>query len=144
MADESSSKPTSDAVSPTGKPVMDPNWAKVLAPIVALAGAINIPIVKFSVPWWNSLHQPASVFRPDGPTIAPAMLWPLLVMAAGYTVLVSEGHTAGGIVGPTLLGRLLEASGSHRAGILVLAAFLLLGALLLIFWRQPANRESAS
>ncbi|MEN9706240.1 MAG: hypothetical protein RLZZ393_2119 [Pseudomonadota bacterium] len=62
----------------------------------------------------------------------------------GVIAAISMAGTAGGIVGPTLLGRLLEASGSHRAGILVLAAFLLLGALLLIFWRQPANRESAT
>ncbi len=52
----------------------------MIARIVALVGVINIPIVKFSVDWWNSLHQPASVFRADGPTIAWPMLWPLLVM----------------------------------------------------------------
>jgi hypothetical protein len=53
--------------------------------IVTLVGAINIPIIKFSVDWWNTLHQPASVLRLDGPTIHPSMLWPLLVMglAAG-------------------------------------------------------------
>jgi heme exporter protein C len=53
--------------------------------IVTLVCAINIPIVKFSVDWWNSLHQPASVLRFDGPTIHSSMLWPLLVMglAAG-------------------------------------------------------------
>jgi heme exporter protein C len=72
--------------------IEEPHRAAPIARIVALAGAINIPIVKFSVTWWNSLHQPASVFRPDGPTIAPAMLWPLLVMAAGYTVLFLALH----------------------------------------------------
>ena len=59
---------------------------------MALVGAINIPIVKFSVDWWNTLHQPASVIRADGPTIAWPMLWPLLVMGAAYTVLFVALH----------------------------------------------------
>ncbi|HKT16786.1 MAG TPA: heme ABC transporter permease [Stellaceae bacterium] len=54
--------------------------------ILALVGAVNLPIIKFSVDWWNTLHQPASVFRLGGPTIAPSMLWPLLVMAVGFTL----------------------------------------------------------
>jgi len=54
--------------------------------ILALVGIVNLPIIKFSVDWWNTLHQPASVFRLSGPTIAASMLWPLLVMAAGFTV----------------------------------------------------------
>ncbi|ODR96024.1 heme transporter HemC [Methyloceanibacter superfactus] len=57
------------------------------AAILALVGAINIPIIKFSVDWWNTLHQPASVFRTGGPTIDPALLTPLFVMAAGFTAL---------------------------------------------------------
>jgi heme exporter protein C len=52
--------------------------------VLALVGAVNLPIIKFSVDWWNTLHQPASVFRRDGPTIHPDMLTPLLVMAAAY------------------------------------------------------------
>ncbi|HZB91393.1 MAG TPA: heme ABC transporter permease [Stellaceae bacterium] len=55
--------------------------------VLALVGVVNLPIIKFSVDWWNTLHQPASVFRLGGPTIAASMLWPLLVMALGYTVL---------------------------------------------------------
>nr|MBA3448626.1 heme transporter HemC [Pseudaminobacter sp.] len=51
-----------------------------------------VPIIKFSVDWWNTLHQPASVFRLDGPTIHPSLLWPLLVMAAGFTVLFFTLH----------------------------------------------------
>jgi heme exporter protein C len=54
--------------------------------ILALVGAVNLPIIKFSVDWWNTLHQPASVFRIGGPTIDPAMLWPLLLMALGFTL----------------------------------------------------------
>jgi heme exporter protein C len=55
--------------------------------ILAIVGIINLPIIKFSVDWWNTLHQPASVFRLGGPTIAASMLWPLLVMALGFTLL---------------------------------------------------------
>ncbi|RAK67676.1 heme ABC transporter permease CcmC [Phenylobacterium kunshanense] len=54
------------------------------AAILALVGAINLPIVKFSVDWWNTLHQGASVFRGDGPTLAPVFLWPLLIMGLAY------------------------------------------------------------
>jgi heme exporter protein C len=70
----------------------EPHRAALIARVVALVGAINIPIVKFSVNWWNSLHQPASVFRMDGPTIAPSMLWPLLVMGLAYTCLFLALH----------------------------------------------------
>jgi heme exporter protein C len=72
--------------------IEDPHRAAMVARIVALVGAINVPIVKFSVDWWNSLHQPASVFRMDGPTIAPSMLWPLLVMGLAYTFLFFSLH----------------------------------------------------
>ena len=52
--------------------------------ILLLVGAINIPIIKFSVDWWQTLHQPASVLRLDGPTIHGSMLTPLLIMAFAY------------------------------------------------------------
>lgn len=52
--------------------------------ILVLAGAVNIPVIKFSVDWWNTLHQPASVFRLSGPAIDAAMLKPLLVMALAF------------------------------------------------------------
>jgi heme exporter protein C len=54
------------------------------AAILALAGLINLPIVKFSVDWWNSLHQGESIFRPGGPTIATVYLIPLALMGLGY------------------------------------------------------------
>jgi heme exporter protein C len=54
--------------------------------ILALVGIVNLPIIKFSVDWWNTLHQPASIMRLGGPTIDPSMLWPLLVMAIGFTL----------------------------------------------------------
>jgi heme exporter protein C len=55
--------------------------------ILTIAGFINIPIIKFSVDWWNTLHQPASVFRLGGPAIDPSLLMPLLVMALAFTLL---------------------------------------------------------
>jgi heme exporter protein C len=51
------------------------------AAILAIVGVVNLPIIKFSVDWWNTLHQPASILRIGGPTIHPSMLWPLLTMA---------------------------------------------------------------
>ncbi|MCU0831292.1 MAG: heme ABC transporter permease [Rhizobiaceae bacterium] len=70
----------------------DPGRAARAAAIVTLVGAINLPIIKFSVDWWNTLHQPASVFRMDGPTIHPTLLWPLMVMALGFTCLFLVLH----------------------------------------------------
>jgi heme exporter protein C len=48
---------------------------------------VNLPIIKFSVDWWNTLHQPASVMRIGGPRIDISMLAPLLIMAVGFTLL---------------------------------------------------------
>jgi heme exporter protein C len=70
----------------------EPHRAAQVARIVALVGFINVPIVKFSVDWWNSLHQPASVLRMGGPTISGSMLWPLLVMGLAYTFLFVALH----------------------------------------------------
>lgn len=55
--------------------------------ILTLVGAVNLPIIKFSVDWWYTLHQPASVFRMGGPTIDRAMLTPLFVMGIAYLLL---------------------------------------------------------
>ncbi len=57
------------------------------AAVLALVGIVNLPIIKFSVDWWNTLHQSESVFRMSGPTIDASMLWPLLVMAIGFMLL---------------------------------------------------------
>ena len=62
----------------------DPARGRKAAAVLALVGFVNVPIIKFSVDWWNTLHQPASVLRLDGPTIHPDMLWPLLLMATGF------------------------------------------------------------
>ncbi|WP_029031093.1 heme ABC transporter permease [Salinarimonas rosea] len=72
--------------------IEDPSRAARAVAILTLVGALNLPIVKFSVDWWNTLHQPASVFRMDGPTIYPTMLYPLLVMALGVTFLALTMH----------------------------------------------------
>ena len=55
--------------------------------ILALVGLINLPIVHFSVVWWNTLHQGASVLSKGGPGLAPVFLWPMGVMALAYTAL---------------------------------------------------------
>jgi heme exporter protein C len=68
-----------------------PRGARVAA-IMTLVGLIDIPIIKFSVDWWNTLHQPASVFRAGGSTISGSMLWPLLVMAIGASALFLTLH----------------------------------------------------
>lgn len=57
------------------------------AAILALVGAVNLPIIRFSVVWWNTLHQPASVVRMGGPAIDPAILDPLLVMALAFQLI---------------------------------------------------------
>jgi heme exporter protein C len=74
--------------------VEDPSRAARAAAILTLVGAINIPIIKFSVDWWNTLHQPASVFRMGGPTIDPSILRPLFVMAIAFTLLFLTLHLA--------------------------------------------------
>jgi heme exporter protein C len=56
--------------------------------------AVNLPIIKFSVDWWNTLHQPASVFRMGGSSIDPALLTPLLMMALAFTLLFLTLHLA--------------------------------------------------
>ena len=70
----------------------DPGRSARAAAILTLVGFINIPIIKFSVDWWNTLHQPASVIRLDGPTIHPSMLWPLLACALGFTLVFTTLH----------------------------------------------------
>jgi heme exporter protein C len=65
----------------------DPSRGARSAAILAVVGAVNVPIIKFSVDWWNTLHQPASVVKMDGPAIHSSMLTPLLLMAVGYSAL---------------------------------------------------------
>jgi heme exporter protein C len=67
--------------------VEEPSRAARLAAVLTLVGAINLPIIKFSVDWWNTLHQPASVLRLGGSAIDASILTPLLVMAFAFTLL---------------------------------------------------------
>jgi heme exporter protein C len=63
----------------------DPTRGAKAGAILVLVGVVNVPIIKFSVDWWNTLHQPASVVRMGGPSIDPSMLWPLLMMGLAFT-----------------------------------------------------------
>jgi heme exporter protein C len=67
--------------------IEDPTRAAKAAAVLALVGAVNLPIIHFSVDWWNTLHQPASILREGGPSIDSAFLWPLGIMAIGYHLL---------------------------------------------------------
>jgi len=79
----------------------DPNRGARAASILCLVGSVNLPIIKFSVEEWvrqatymnvNTLHQPASVLRPEGPAIHPSMLAPLLVMFGAYLCYFIVAH----------------------------------------------------
>ncbi len=75
--------------------IEEPTRAARAVSILTLVGAINVPIVKFSVDWWNTLHQPASVVRMGGPAIHPTILYPLLAMAFAFTLVGIALHVAG-------------------------------------------------
>ncbi|MEZ5871387.1 MAG: heme ABC transporter permease [Nitratireductor sp.] len=74
------------------KAIEEPSAAARALAIVTLVGFINIPIIKFSVDWWNTLHQPASVSKLGRPTMDPSFLYPLLLMALAYTLLFLVLH----------------------------------------------------
>jgi heme exporter protein C len=74
--------------------VDDPSRAARAAAVLTLVGAINIPIIKFSVDWWNTLHQGASVLRLGGSAIDSSILVPLLAMAVAFTLLFLTLHVA--------------------------------------------------
>jgi heme exporter protein C len=74
--------------------VEDPSRAARAVAVLTLVGAINLPIIKFSVDWWSTLHQPASVLRLGGPTIHPSLLTPLLVMGLAFLLLFLTLHLA--------------------------------------------------
>ena len=74
--------------------VDDPSRAARAAAILTLVGALNLPIIKFSVDWWNTLHQPASVIRMGGSAIDASILYPLLAMAVAFLLLFLTLHLA--------------------------------------------------
>ena len=55
--------------------------------MLIIVGSINLPIIKFSVDWWNTLHQPASISKLSSPSIDPSMLKPLLIMTFAFTLI---------------------------------------------------------
>lgn len=70
----------------------DPTKAARVSAILILVGFVNIPIIKFSVDWWNTLHQPESILRAGGPAIDAQFLWPLFTMALAFTLLFFTLH----------------------------------------------------
>src|SRR6266849_5223469 len=72
----------------------EPARAARAAAVLTLVGAINLPIIKFSVVWWNTLHQGASVLRLGGSTIHASLLLPLIAMLAAFTLLFLTLHLA--------------------------------------------------
>src|SRR6202165_5631582 len=74
--------------------IEDVSTAARAAAILTLIGAINLPVIKFSVDWWNTLHQPASVIRFGGPAIHSSILTPLIVMVVAFTLLFLTLHLA--------------------------------------------------
>jgi heme exporter protein C len=95
--------------------------------ILALVGAVNLPIIKFSVDWWNTLHQGSSVIRADGPSLHASFLYPLLVMGLAYMFLFSGLLLVR--MRTEILNRRIEAEQRRRAASETLA---------------PASREGAS
>ncbi len=93
--------------------IEDETKAARLAAILCLAGLVNLPIVHFSVNWWSTLHQPASVFRAGGSAVDPSMLWPLMIMAFAYLALFGALLFAG--MRTAILRRRVEASIARRA-----------------------------
>jgi heme exporter protein C len=89
----------------------DPSRGARAASVLALIGVVDLPTIKFSVNWWNTLHQPASILRAGGPTIDKSMLVPLIVMALGYALLFAT----------LLLVRMRTALNERRARALQLA-----------------------
>ena len=64
----------------------DPERGQRNGAILALVGVVNLPIIKFSVDWWNTLHQPASITLAGSATMDPGILWPLLISALGFSL----------------------------------------------------------
>ena len=72
--------------------IEEPAKSARMAAVAILVGALNVPIIKFSVDWFTTLHQPASVLRAGGPRMAPEFLHPLLIMALAFLFLFFTLH----------------------------------------------------
>jgi len=66
--------------------IEDPNKADKASAMLAVVGVINIPVIKYSVEWWNSLHQTPTVMKMGKPSMDLAMLWPLLLMFLAFAL----------------------------------------------------------
>lgn len=85
------------------------------AAILALVGLVNLPIIKFSVEWWNTLHQPASI-RLSGSSIHPDMLWPLLLAALGFKLIFAATvlmRMRAALAGQVVAARAARLAGAH-------------------------------
>ena len=71
----------------------DKQQAGKAAGVMALVGVVNIPIIHYSVEWWNTLHQGATISKFDNPSIAPEMLWPLLINLLGFAFFIGAVTT---------------------------------------------------
>jgi heme exporter protein C len=72
----------------------EPSRAARIVAVLTLVGALNIPIIKYSVDWWNTLHQPAAVLKLSGSSIHPAILLPLVISLVAFTLLFLTLHLA--------------------------------------------------
>jgi heme exporter protein C len=63
----------------------DPRKGDRASAVLAIVGVVNLPIIKYSVEWWSTLHQPATISKLGKPSISGDMLWPLLLMALAFT-----------------------------------------------------------
>jgi heme exporter protein C len=70
-----------------GSAIEDETRAARASAILAIVGAVNLPVIEFSVDWWTTLHQGESLLRMDGPAMSEVFLWPLFLMALGFTLL---------------------------------------------------------
>ncbi len=100
----------------------DPDRGNRAAALLAIVGFVNIPIIKFSVDWWSTLHQPASVLRMGGSAIHPSMLTPLVLMAVGFAayflallVLRVRAEIAGRKVAALMMASAMGGAGSNPA-----------------------------
>jgi len=73
-----------------GSAIEDETRSARACAILAIVGAVNLPIIEFSVDWWTTLHQGESILRKGGPSISPVFLWPLFLMGLGYTLLFAN------------------------------------------------------
>ncbi len=81
-----------------GSAILDKRKASRVCSVLAIVGMVNIPIIHYSVVWWNTLHQGSIMSDPTAPTVHPSMLFPLLIMALGFkiyfvTVLLMKSRT---------------------------------------------------